>query len=84
MGAVTAFGPNIGVSVMADRESLTGLTDAEAQEVHKYMVQGYFAFTAVAIVAHLLVWSWRPWFAPLRGWPAASLDTLQTLTSLAA
>jgi light-harvesting complex 1 beta chain len=69
--------------IMADnKESLTGLTEAEAMEVHKYMVQGYIAFVAVAVVAHILVWQWRPWFAPLKGW--ASLENLQTLTSLAA
>jgi light-harvesting complex 1 beta chain len=53
---------------MAEKESLTGLTESEAMEVHKYMVQGYLMFVAVAVVAHLLVWSWRPWFAPLAGW----------------
>jgi light-harvesting complex 1 beta chain len=69
---------------MADRESLTGLTDAEAQEVHKYMVQGYFAFTAVAIVAHLLVWSWRPWFAPITGYKTSLLEAVPALLTLAA
>jgi light-harvesting complex 1 beta chain len=53
---------------MADKESLTGLTESEAMEVHKYMVQGYIAFVAVAVVAHILVWNWRPWFAPITGW----------------
>jgi light-harvesting complex 1 beta chain len=54
---------------MADKsESLTGLSEAEAMDVHKYMVQGYVWFVAVAVIAHLLVWMWRPWFAPLTGW----------------
>ncbi len=54
---------------MADKnESLTGLTEAEAMEVQKYMVQGYLMFVGIAVVAHLLVWSWRPWFAPITGW----------------
>ncbi len=66
---------------MADnRESLTGLTDAEAQEVHKYMIQGYIMFTAVAVVAHFLVWNWRPWFPGIKGY--TSLESLQSLTSL--
>jgi light-harvesting complex 1 beta chain len=41
--------------------SLTGLTDAEAKEFHAAYVQGFIAFTAVAVVAHILVWIWRPW-----------------------
>jgi light-harvesting complex 1 beta chain len=65
---------------MADKESLTGLTEAEAMEVHKYMVQGYIAFTAVAVVAHILVWNWRPWFPSIKGY--TSLENLGALTSL--
>jgi light-harvesting complex 1 beta chain len=80
MGAVTALGPNEGVSVMADKESLTGLTDAEAQEVHKYMIQGYIWFVSVAVAAHILVWLWRPWFPSLKGY--TSLESIQSLTSL--
>ncbi|NBB71608.1 MAG: light-harvesting protein [Alphaproteobacteria bacterium] len=41
--------------------SLTGLTDAEAKEFHAAFVQGFITFTAIAIVAHILVWIWRPW-----------------------
>jgi light-harvesting complex 1 beta chain len=70
MGAVTALGPSLKeCQIMADKnESLTGLTEAEAMEVQKYMVQGYLMFVGIAVVAHLLVWSWRPWFAPITGW----------------
>jgi light-harvesting complex 1 beta chain len=47
---------------MAERRgSISGLTDDEAQEFHKYWVQGFVAFTAIAVVAHFLVWIWRPW-----------------------
>jgi light-harvesting complex 1 beta chain len=66
---------------MADnKESLTGLTDAEAQEVHKYMIQGYILFVGVAVVAHFLVWQWRPWFPSIKGY--TSLESIQALTSL--
>ena len=41
--------------------SLSGLTESEAQEFHKYFIQGFLGFAAVAVVAHLLVWMWRPW-----------------------
>jgi light-harvesting complex 1 beta chain len=47
---------------MADRKgSVSGLTDEEAQEFHQYYVQGLTAFLALAVVAHVLVWFWRPW-----------------------
>ncbi len=41
--------------------SMTGLTDAEAKEFHAIYVQGFLFFTAVAVIAHILVWIWRPW-----------------------
>lgn len=43
-------------------KSISGLTDEEAQEFHTYYMQGLVAFTAIAVVAHALVWAWRPWF----------------------
>jgi light-harvesting complex 1 beta chain len=47
---------------MAERTgSISGLTDDEAQEFHTYYMQGFIGFTAIAVVAHILVWVWRPW-----------------------
>ena len=47
---------------MAERKgSISGLTDEEAQEFHKFYIQGFVGFTAIAVVAHILVWIWRPW-----------------------
>lgn len=42
--------------------SMSGLTAKEAQEFHAAVVQGITGFLAVAVVAHILVWIWRPWF----------------------
>jgi light-harvesting complex 1 beta chain len=49
---------------MADRNDLsfTGLTDQQAQELHSVYMSGLTLFTVVAIVAHLAVFIWRPWF----------------------
>lgn len=44
-----------------DRRSLTGLTEKEAKEFHGIFVTSFIAFTVIAIVAHFLVWQWRPW-----------------------
>ena len=42
--------------------SISGLTDEEAQEFHTFYMQGLVGFTAIAVIAHILVWAWRPWF----------------------
>jgi light-harvesting complex 1 beta chain len=47
---------------MSNRTSISGLTDEEAQEFHQYWVQGFVGFAVVAVIAHALVWAWRPWF----------------------
>lgn len=44
-----------------ERRSLTGLTEQEAKEFHKIFITSFILFTAIAIVAHFLVWQWRPW-----------------------
>jgi light-harvesting complex 1 beta chain len=46
---------------MADNTSVSGLTDAEAQEFHGFFTQSMSAFLGVAAFAHLLAWMWRPW-----------------------
>jgi light-harvesting complex 1 beta chain len=51
------------VRCMADekRGSLSGLTESEAKEFHGIFVTSFIVFTVIAIVAHFLVWQWRPW-----------------------
>ena len=47
---------------MADRNgSLSGLTEQEAREFHGIFTTSFIGITAVAIVAHVLVWNWRSW-----------------------
>jgi light-harvesting complex 1 beta chain len=41
--------------------NLSGLTDDEAKQFHGIFVSSFLAFTAIAVVAHILVWMWRPW-----------------------
>ena len=49
---------------MADKSDLsfTGLTDEQAQELHSVYMSGLSLFVAIAVVAHLAVFIWRPWF----------------------
>jgi light-harvesting complex 1 beta chain len=47
---------------MADKDkSLSGLSEDEAKEFHSIFVISFIAFTVIALIAHLLVWNWRPW-----------------------
>ncbi len=39
----------------------TYLSPEEAKEFHKLFITSFLIFTAVAVVAHFLVWNWRPW-----------------------
>ena len=39
----------------------SGLTEAEAKEFHEQFKTTYTAFVAIAAVAHLLVFAWKPW-----------------------
>ncbi len=45
---------------MSEESSLTGLTNDEAKEFHDAFVKGFLGFTGIAVVAHILVWMWRP------------------------
>lgn len=60
--------------------SLSGMTENEAEEFHKYYLQGMTMFTIVAVIAHILVWLWRPWIPPAEGYSA--LEQVTTVASL--
>lgn len=65
---------------MSNRESgshggsLSGLSESEAQEFHKIFMSSFIGFTLVAIVAHVLVWQWRPWLPGPNGYSSAIVD----------
>jgi light-harvesting complex 1 beta chain len=66
---------------MADmRSSISGLTEAEAKEFHGIFMTSFIGFVAVAVVAHILVWIWRPWFPSVKGY-AALTDGLNTIVN---
>jgi light-harvesting complex 1 beta chain len=48
--------------------SLSGLTEAEAKEFHRIFVGSFLLFTVIAIIAHVLVWMWRPWLPSASGY----------------
>lgn len=58
--------------------SITGLTEHEAKEFHQIFVSSFIAFTAIAVVAHILVWLWRPWLPGPRGYTQNLIDGATT------
>ncbi|UIJ73263.1 light-harvesting antenna LH1, beta subunit [Aurantimonas sp. HBX-1] len=67
----------------AGREAgtLSGMTEREAQEFNGLFVTSFAVFTGIAVVAHILVWIWRPWLQTPEV-SAASLDMVQPLLTL--
>ena len=63
--------------------STSGLTDSEAREFHSIFVTSFIVFVVVAIVAHILVWMWRPWLPGPNGY-AALTDGVTLVKSLLA
>ena len=63
--------------------STSGLTDSEAREFHSIFITSFIGFVVVAIVAHILVWIWRPWLPGPNGY-AALTDGVALVKSLLA
>ncbi len=69
---------------MADSRdgSLTGLTESEAKEFHGIFVTSFIIFTLIAIVAHFLVWQWRPWLPGPNGYTSLIDGVTTTVAAL--
>ncbi len=39
----------------------SGLSDQEAKEFHGRFLLSFGFYILIAVVAHILVWNWRPW-----------------------
>ena len=61
--------------------SLTGLSASEPQAFHKLFMVSFIIFTLIAVGAHYLVWSWRPWVPGPNGY-AMIEDTLRLASTL--
>jgi light-harvesting complex 1 beta chain len=74
---------------MDDRRagSLSGLTEQEAKEFHSIFMTSFILFTIIAIIAHVLVWMWRPWLPGPEGYSSlmdGATNVASLLTSLVA
>ena len=56
--------------------TISGISEAEAKEFHGAFIMGFIGFAIVALIAHVLVWMWRPWFPGPDGY--AMLENVQT------
>jgi light-harvesting complex 1 beta chain len=56
--------------------SLSGLTEAEAREFHGIFVTSFIIFTVIAIIAHFLVWQWRPWLPGVDGYKTSQVENI--------
>ncbi len=65
------------------RESLSGLTDGEAKEFHGIFMSSFIAFVIIAVVAHVLVWMWRPWIPGPEGYASVTDSVQHALTTVA-
>jgi len=64
--------------------STSGLTESEAKEFHSIFVTSFIIFTVIAVIAHILVWQWRPWLPGVNGYSTSWLDGVQTIKSFLA
>lgn len=53
---------------LGSRSTLSGLSVTEAKEFHRIFLVSFCIFVAVAIVAHVLAWAWRPWLPSAHGY----------------
>lgn len=69
---------------VADPErTLSGLTEREAKEFHSIFMMSFIIFTIIAIVAHILAWSWRPWLPGPGGYASLDGAVVESMTQLA-
>ena len=65
------------------RSPVSGLTEQEAKELHSGFMTMTILYVAIAVVAHILMWMWRPWFPGTSGYiKATSLDVGTMITTL--
>jgi light-harvesting complex 1 beta chain len=60
-------------------QSISGLSESEAKEFHKIFVVSFIIFVAIAVVAHILAWQWRPWLPGPEGY--AMIDSASAAVS---
>lgn len=55
------------------RTSLSGLTEDEAKAFSSAFTMYFLGFLVIAIIAHFLVWQWRPWIPGTAGYEVSAV-----------
>jgi light-harvesting complex 1 beta chain len=64
------------------RSPISGLTNNEAKELHRGFMTTMTMYIIIALIAHYLVWAWRPWFPGTSGYKSTSEVITSTLSML--
>ncbi|MEM7081603.1 MAG: light-harvesting antenna LH1, beta subunit [Pseudomonadota bacterium] len=59
---------------------MSGLSANEAKAFHRFFMMGIIAYVVIAIIAHFLVWQWRPWFPGVDGY-ASLTDSVNAISN---
>ena len=54
---------------------VSGLSEDEARGFHTAFTMSFLGFLVIAIIAHYLVWQWRPWIPGANGYPTRTAQT---------
>ncbi len=65
----------------SDKVGPQGITEEEAKEFHSLYMQYAALYGFVAVVAHYLVWMWRPWFGASKPMLSSVQDAGQSIAS---
>ena len=70
------------VEIERRTSSTSGMTEPEAREFHRIFMVSFIVFVVIAIIAHFLVWQWRPWLPDEGGYNTSSmmLDGVRAVT----
>ena len=70
------------VEIERRTSSTSGMTEPEAREFHRIFMVSFIVFVVIAIIAHFLVWQWRPWLPDEGGYTTSSmmLDGVRAVT----
>lgn len=63
---------------------MSGMNASEAQAFHNLFIMNFLVFTGIAVIAHLLVWIWRPWIPGEAGWAPVVESSAAALAPLTA
>ncbi len=84
LASAPPYGAGYGELTTRPSTPTSGLSEDEARGFHTAFTMSFLGFLAIAIVAHILVWQWRPWIPGANGYPVRSGQATSALPAHAA